>query len=1026
MSGLEVAAGVMAVVTIAAQVAGLAMDYGKSVQSAFVEMNKLLEEVNRLKHTAERVQALLDGPQGHSLRASKPLREALDEALPLLEATRERLVPPPHSGKWKRMLKRAGWSARSKGIDDIAVGLARCAQNITNAPQVDQTYILAGLDRDQVFERLPHVGAAAYNSYAEENEAFCLPGTRTDLQHTILAWAKDPASSTLFWLHGIAGTGKSTVARTIARTLDSDGNLGASFFFKSGDGDRAKSSKVITTIASQLAAGDPELAALLRKTLASDPLLPDKSLQEQFQKLIYEPWTVLQDSCRHDRYHVVVLDALDECDDASSIKVLVRFFAQLSTLKSPRLLVFATSRAELTVRLGFHGVQATYQDLVLHEIPETVVKADIAVFIETETKRIRNDYNGTTIKALQLPENWPSRPDLEALVSMSVPLFIFAATACRFIGELMEGKPQEQLETFLSYKDTGGGSTLASTYTPVLDRLMRGVLDREKRVSNFRMVVGTIILAETPVSATLLHRLLDIDLATIWDMLNLLHSVLRVPDTKVEGSENLPIRLLHLSLRDFLLNPLTIERHALGISEKETHRYIAQWCRITLSRKLTRNICQLSYPGSSRRDIEYEQLQQQMAPDLMYACSYWMSHTAKGGVPGEICHEVLRFLQQFLLQWLEAMSCMGSTRHVAHAVHNLSQILDNGQEDLLDFLEDTKCFIQAHATQIHEAPLQVYSSALVFSPRSSIVRQRFKEGEPRWLSQLPAAQEDLDCVGLTVPYTHNVRNYALSSDAKILVTYSMSGYIRRFNAQTGRLIARLPHRSATPNCFVLSRCATFLAIGYCKYLNVAGQDEAAGSLKIVLLDTGEQSYVFANAEVAIGCVDFSPNGLLLAYASNVGRVSLRSVVNGEETQSFNFSMVMCHSIKFSSDSRYLAVLGTLDVGSKSAMTSISKKMGIAIWDVRNCSIVYVWVDVAEQVTRMITEGSIMPISARVILSDASSESAYLYSVEKPRVRSPEMYLTRINDNLPQVQRWVPECNLKLSVTGTQTSRGSHS
>ncbi|KAG9253804.1 uncharacterized protein F5Z01DRAFT_681771 [Emericellopsis atlantica] len=744
MSGLEVAAGVIAVVTIAAQVAGLAMDYEKSVQNAFAEMNSLLKEVNRLQHTAERVQALLDGPQGHLLGASKPLREALDEAVLLLESTRERLVLPPHSGSWRRMWKRESWSARGKGTDDTVVGLSRCAQNITNALQVDQTHILAGLDRDQVFEKLPHVGAAAYNSYAEENEAFCLTGTRTELQHTILAWAKDPTSSTLFWLQGIAGTGKSTVARTIARTLDSDGSLGASFFFKSGDGDRAKSSKVITTLASQLAANDPELAALLRKTLASDPLLPDKSLQEQFEKLIYEPWTGLQASRRHNRYFVIVLDALDECDDAPSVKVLVRLFAKLSTLKSPRLLVFAASRAELTVRLGFHGVQGTYQDLVLHEIPETVVKTDIAIFIETETKRIRNDYNDTTISALQLPESWPSRPDLEALVNMSVPLFIFAATACRFIGELMEGNPQEQLETFLSYKGAGGGSTLASTYTPVLDRLMKGVLDREKRIANFRMIVGTIILAETPVSATLLHRLLDIDLATIWGMLNLLHSVLRVPDTKVAGCENLPIRLLHLSLRDFLLNPLTIEQHVLGISEKETHRYIAQRCRITLSRKLTRNICELPYPGSLREDIDDEQLQQHMAPDLMYACSYWMFHTVKGGVPGEICHEVLHFLQQFLLQWLEAMSCMGSTHDVADAVHNLSQILDNGQEDLLNFLEDTRRFIQAHATQIQEAPLQVYSSALVFSPRSSIVRQWFKESEPRWLSQLPTAQEYRD------------------------------------------------------------------------------------------------------------------------------------------------------------------------------------------------------------------------------------------------------------------------------------------
>ena len=100
------------------------------------------------------------------------------------------------------------------------------------------------------------------------------------------------------------------------------------------------------------------------------------------------------------------------------------------------------------MRLGFNSVQGKYQDLVLHEIPEAVVERDIAIFLETETKRIRNDYNSTIISALQLPENWPSKPDLETLVNMSVPLFLFAATACRFIGELIEGNPQEQLPYF--------------------------------------------------------------------------------------------------------------------------------------------------------------------------------------------------------------------------------------------------------------------------------------------------------------------------------------------------------------------------------------------------------------------------------------------------------------------------------------------------------------------------------------------------------------------------------------------------
>jgi len=47
----------------------------------------------------------------------------------------------------------------------------------------------------------------------------------------------------------MAGTGKSTIARTVARKLDDKGRLGASFFFSKGHGDLDYAAKLFTTIA---------------------------------------------------------------------------------------------------------------------------------------------------------------------------------------------------------------------------------------------------------------------------------------------------------------------------------------------------------------------------------------------------------------------------------------------------------------------------------------------------------------------------------------------------------------------------------------------------------------------------------------------------------------------------------------------------------------------------------------------------------------------------------------------------------
>jgi pantothenate kinase-related protein Tda10 len=79
------------------------------------------------------------------------------------------------------------------------------------------------LHRKLDLARLPIAQGACYNSRNEEHNARCLPNTRTKLLDDITTWAQNRDSKPIFWLSGMARTGKSTIARTVAQSFASRG-----------------------------------------------------------------------------------------------------------------------------------------------------------------------------------------------------------------------------------------------------------------------------------------------------------------------------------------------------------------------------------------------------------------------------------------------------------------------------------------------------------------------------------------------------------------------------------------------------------------------------------------------------------------------------------------------------------------------------------------------------------------------------------------------------------------------------------
>ncbi|KAH7025136.1 uncharacterized protein B0I36DRAFT_225532, partial [Microdochium trichocladiopsis] len=361
-----------------------------------------------------------------------------------------------------------------------------------------------------VLDKLPTADGAAFDSQAEGTAPTCHRDTRVDLLRRIREWADQPGNQpqahAIFWLNGMAGTGKSTISRTVARHFADRRRLGASFFFKRGDGDGGKAAKFFTTVAAQLTLRWPGLAVHVKKAIDADPTVVTKAIPEQFDKLIFAPLQAASPAPNL----ILVVDALDECEREEDVKLIIHLLSRARTLRSLCLRVLLTSRPELPIRLGFAELNGTYEDLVLHEIPAPILEHDIGAFLETELARIRDQYNVSVPPDRQLATTWPGQSTVQALVEMAIPLFIFAATVCRFLADRKCGNPDKQLQKVLAHRTRSQESKLDATYLPVLDQLLVGLSSREKDnvLDQFRLVIGSLIILASPLSTSSLSRLL--------------------------------------------------------------------------------------------------------------------------------------------------------------------------------------------------------------------------------------------------------------------------------------------------------------------------------------------------------------------------------------------------------------------------------------------------------------------------------------------------------------------------------------
>jgi hypothetical protein len=487
----------------------------------------------------------------------------------------------------------------------------------------------------------------------------CLKGTRGAILNGIELWARPPNKSPVYWLNGLAGTGKSTIAKSIAERLFADGQLGGSFFCSRDFEDRRNIQLIFPTLATQLARNYPEFRSVLIPLIQSDPGIGYVSLYHQMEKLIVQPLIKSNIST------VIVVDALDECEDqdpASAIlSVLGRWMSEI-----PKAKFFLTGRPEPRISEGFRlPLLVEITDIfVLHMVQQDQVHSDIQLFLKNSFSELAGRRHGL--------DNWPTEEQLDQLCTRAAGLFVYAAATVKFISHYKRS-PRRQLELLLQSQKIGDheGETLDSLYTSIIWEAFG--CDKPEDDIKTCSILGAVILATNPLSPSSIATLLGLDAEDVPPLLSSISSLLIL-----QGDPDLPVRPFHKSFPDFITNPTRCTNPRFHISPSVHHRKILLSCLDLMGKRLKRNICNLDdHTVLSEVEDLSTCLKTHIGDALEYACQFWTRHLVEIPSSSHDVEEVYKAIDGFFttcfLSWIEVLSLTGNLNVGVYGLNNVQQ-----------------------------------------------------------------------------------------------------------------------------------------------------------------------------------------------------------------------------------------------------------------------------------------------------------------------------------------------------------------
>ena len=463
----------------------------------------------------------------------------------------------------------------------------------------------------------------------------CLPGTRTRLLTEIIDWAtrndQENGGKNVLWLHGLAGSGKSTIATTVAEYFDALGRQGAYLFFERATSNPAS---VLCTLAYRLARLNGGIASEISKAIAEDQSIADKPLKVQFNKLLHVPLASAAKTLTGPI--IIVLDALDECGIQGSRMTLLKVLGtELATL--PHIFRFLiTSRAEEDIRSQFESSNLVMSLESMVEEDEAL--SDIRRYVQSQMLEIRN--------IRKISEGWPREDEMTKLVQYSDGLFIWAATVSKFLQAV--ANPKAQLITILS---SGKVQGLDSLYATALESSCQWTDDESW--ADFRSIMSIVLFSRKHLNEHAIDRLLGrMEENSCRLILSRLGCLLDV-------SFGQPVRPLHASFRDYLTDASRSKGKQWSLASVDPERLLTECCLRVMSSQLHFNM--FCIKTSYKDDFDYFAVntKAEISPELSYACQNWWEHLKSVQVfrkPDPLVKELSNFGWKQFLFWLEVVT----------------------------------------------------------------------------------------------------------------------------------------------------------------------------------------------------------------------------------------------------------------------------------------------------------------------------------------------------------------------------------
>ncbi|KAH8819814.1 hypothetical protein F5884DRAFT_865459 [Xylogone sp. PMI_703] len=321
------------------------------------------------------------------------------------------------------------------------------------------------------------------------------------------------------------------------------------------------------------------------------------------------------------------------------------------------------------------------------------------------------------------------------------------------------------------------------------------------------------------------------------------------------------IYFVHQSAKDYLLGKGSNDIFPFGI--REAHCAIFSRSLEAMSKVLKRDIYGLRALGCS--------IEQAIPPNpdpldtIRYSCVYWVDHLfdyldgsgklEDGLRDNGIVHE---FLQRRFIYWLEALSLCRSMSKGVLSVTKLGDLIQRANApQLLELIRDTRRFIMYYKQIIEDYPLQLYSSALLFSPVNSLVKGLFREEEPKWITILPGIRDQWDaCLQTLEGHTDTIWSVVFYDSTK-LASASCDATIRIWDVTSGTCLQTLNGHNYSVRSIVISQDGTKLASG-----------STDKKVKVWDLENGRCLRTLEGHDRAVELVVFSDNSTRLASMSS--------------------------------------------------------------------------------------------------------------------------------------------------------------